>query len=265
MESMHIIYDQTTDVLPATWEQAKEVLISEAKCGYKFRGHKRGSWLIKPSIERVFPNVFGNVAMAHNYYSDAVNLMAGFGIFNKSELKESQNAFNTVFPLIFDNQMDEKTIFQTYLDNFLSFTCVRDTLLILQHHGIPTHFLDATYSIYIATYFALFADTSPLSSKPEDFPSVLIFGNGDKSTSTVDMVDDFKHNRVLAQQGTYLDFLIFNNSVNVHKVIINPDWWVDIWSDLQMMNVNGFSLFRTAEAGARDFFFRKVARANRVV
>ena len=88
--------------------------------GWVFRGHKRESYPLKPSIERVFP--FCDWAEAE------------YKILREFQSKARMHMAPSLLP-----QTDHKL----------------GWLAIMQHYGAPTRLLDFTYSPYMALYFAL--------------------------------------------------------------------------------------------------------------
>jgi hypothetical protein len=94
-----------------------------ARPGWLYRGHRSADWVIESSIERCFTRE--NTPIAERYD------------FEQELLRDFKRAYHQYAAHV---PGDESLI---------------EWLALMEHHGAPTRFVDFSYSIYVAAYFAL--------------------------------------------------------------------------------------------------------------
>ena len=258
------------------WTKTKEILISLYKDGYNFRGHNDYNWEINSSFERNHPEIGTLSYQFVDYYINAFNHMTTCGLFNDDyDSIEITTIFGEYFSLykcdlsIFIKNKYPETSFvdipQDIINNFIkkSSTC-EHIIWKMQHHGIYTHLIDITRSPYIAAYFALFNSLNKKNNDIDYFPAIIAINEFyDYSKNGMPLVNylhkkrkhkQLIHERINRQQSSFINSLS-NRNYEVYKFKINPDWIKDIYIDLQLMNINGYSLFGTKEMASLDYYY----------
>jgi hypothetical protein len=254
------------------WHSLKTYLQSLYRDDYDFRGQKNGSQPLKSCLERNFP-LFTKEDKKY-YYINACNHMASIGLFKELNINDP----GTIITEFFNNEEtthnstnitpkphhEKVKIFNLYLEKYISlYPKWHSIMSILQHHNVPTDFLDITKSFYIAAYFALFNSVENCSENEKEYPAILaikkipdrnnLIERMFRSKPKIDFNSKFIHERQWAQQSGFIDSSL-DIKYEIHKCIIDPKWIKDIYEDLKLMNINGYSLFKTKEMAGIDYF-----------
>lgn len=180
----------------------------------------------------------------------------------------------------FINEGQEKTIFNWLnikmngKEKFQNYT--QDQLRTVgQHYGLPTRLLDWTFSLYIAAFFA-FSDMDDTSKNVAIWvldKNHEIWNAGYGVTIETAKVEE--NDRQRYQYGIftlnkspsktiedYIETCAKEYSVNsaLHKVIIPIEEQKVVLSDLEMMGINSFNLFRGMEGCAKAAVLREFMR-----
>ena len=118
------------------WKELRNYLISWKEHGlnitenFLFRGHSDSSWELEPTLERMRPDLEGNI------------LSGWYRAAEKHSIDNYQRAIK-----LFTNDREYR-----YISNNIP---ILDWLSIMQHHGAATRLLDVTSSPLIAAFFAI--------------------------------------------------------------------------------------------------------------
>ncbi|MGA2593907.1 MAG: FRG domain-containing protein [Bryobacteraceae bacterium] len=226
-----------------------------------FRGHARSDWRLETSLERDYPDVRSFLA----YYckvsasKGAVEMLTGRRWDNVPDYGELREMAGT--------DLDRLTTILTGQQEIMEF------LLYLRHHKFPSPLLDWTASPYVAAFFAFEA--------PESAKEVRVFafvpaksGGIFTSERCVHLVGHYgrSHVRHVYQQSWYTmcikkepsDYLIQCHDDKVMTEAAEQGRFLQFTipaserlvalKELQLMNVNAFSLF-----GSEDSLIRTLA------
>ncbi len=180
-----------------------------------------------------------------------------------------------------ENDLDRLTTILTGQQEIFEF------LLYLRHHGFPSPLLDWSASPYVAAFFAFNALCNPAKIGEADRVGVYAFVPGTqggmfKSNRRLKLVGRYgrSHARHLHQQCSYTmciqkrpdDYLIRRHDDEVMTEAAAPDGavikftipareWLVALKELELMNVNPFSLFGSEDSlictvARREFLFR---------
>ncbi len=199
--------------------------------------------------------------------------MLSCGLFQELDINDVENMFNDYYTCQGDlnrfvekHSGEEDKEFVARLNKFLKDNnTVYSIWLRMQHHNVPTHLIDTTRSFYIAAYFALFNSIKECSEKESNYPAIIAtkrYHNPTidllqwhfSRTSHIRNVDNYIHERPWVQQAAHIDSFLPTKYL-IKKLIIDPHWLSDIYFDLKLMNITGYSLFGTKEMAGLDYYF----------
>jgi hypothetical protein len=226
-----------------------------------FRGLARSDWCLKTSLERSYSDVRSFLAYYRKVSASkgAVEILTGMRWDNVPDYGELREMAGT--------DLDRLTTILTRQQEIMEF------LLYLRHHGFPSPLLDWTASPYVAAFFAF--ETAEPAKEVRVFAFVpAISGGIFKSEWCVHLVGHYgrSHVRHVYQQSRYTmcikrepsDYLIQHHDDEVMteaaeqgrflKFTIPASERLVALKELQLMNVNAFSLF-----GSEDSLIRTLA------
>lgn len=273
-------FDKIIEIRESSWSKTKEILLSLYRDGYNFRGHRIGSWNLESSLERTqFYN--SSISTAFNfsgYYTGAFRHMYATGLFGQIDNEIVEKDFSQLFGhyrLDLNNFITDKdpefngqinNVHHPIINDFIALQNKANNIVWqMQHHGVPTHLIDITRSFYVAAYFALFNSKNEISSSNENcYPAIFCIINHYDTKNPWESIfrhyhkkrkiEPFVHDRILKQQGGYINSL-FNSKFDIRKVYLSPSWIKQIYADLSIMNINGFTLFGTYDMAGIDYYF----------
>jgi FRG domain len=227
-----------------------------------FRGQARASWRLETTLER-----YGRSSLEFDEY-----------IRYLSKVKPAiESVLGRAFSFNWNNPEEKSTKF--VLSNLKLREGQYEFMVYLRHHGFPTPLLDWSRSLYVALFFAL-------SDQPTDENCALYMyiehlGNGKGGvvgSPEIATMGQYVavHKRHWIQQSDYTACVAKTNdtwhfhphekafddsgdqSDRLVKVLIKPALRIQLLRQLDLMNVNAFSLFSTEEALMKTLAFREM-------
>jgi len=243
--------------------------------GYRewvFRGQHDGTWGIKSSLYRLFEDF-------QDIFREYKDRRRGFAK-NEHE-KLLINSFQSSAHLYIDYLPEEEDLFEW--------------CSIMQHYGAPTRLIDATFSPFIALYFALEAgskDCAIFAIKPDHFTEIDKDALGEKNLKT--QVFDAKKGtgndaffvpfepkktnpRLVAQQGVFLvpstNYQTFHKIISLYeesdtackKLLIPAKLRYEGLKFLRNINITSSALFPDIEGFCKSLRFQILETTLRVI
>jgi hypothetical protein len=249
----------------------KQLLVFHNR-GFSFRGLKNSSWPLNSSLERSFP--LFTQEQQRDYYINACKYMRPTGLFKELNIDSPENIIYEYFKGEENynnsrknsnlNKVEKVKAINANIEHMISIhPKMYSIMLTLQHYNIPTHFIDITASIQIAAYFALFYSIDACPNEKAKFPAIFaIIKHWDdefywlvRSKVNKPLVPKFIHERQWSQEAWFIDSLS-SDKYDIFKFIIDPKWIPEIFSELSLKNITGFSLFKTIEMAGVDYFYK---------
>ena len=249
------------EIIINSFDEYREIVVKHKYHEWVYRGQNNAEYLLESSLYR---------ALKRNEDIRAKNKEKKRSL--KRELYESEmiELFQRTSHLYLNKYPDKKNVF--------------DWLSIMQHYGSPTRMLDFSFSPYISLYFAIANASSDAAvfcinyhtiksinetkfdNINEKYTTMMGNENNIDNTILVPFEPEFKNERLFVQQGMFLvpNTLRFSHHEILSKyekgkndlylkIIIKPENFVEIVTELLRMNIQASSIYPGFEGFCKSF------------